>query len=201
MFCPNCGTQLPDGSAFCSNCGTKIASAANEPLSNPAPQGSIEPQSVRETIQSQNTFHPGMAGGNAQLGSGKPSSIYAWIMSAILLLFLGILVFELVILRHEDPMIMKIVDINNPGINFLNILFSAALIFLDRRECKKYGIEMHIVMCLICVLFGGMLLYPVYLFSRARKTDQKYGYFIVSIIPYIFIVILAAYALIRAVIR
>lgn len=24
MFCPNCGSQLPDDVAFCSNCGTKV---------------------------------------------------------------------------------------------------------------------------------------------------------------------------------
>ena len=27
MFCPNCGTELPDRSAFCSNCGVKIGVA------------------------------------------------------------------------------------------------------------------------------------------------------------------------------
>lgn len=25
MYCPNCGTQLPDGSRFCTNCGTSLA--------------------------------------------------------------------------------------------------------------------------------------------------------------------------------
>ncbi|MBO4902248.1 MAG: zinc-ribbon domain-containing protein [Lachnospiraceae bacterium] len=33
MFCPNCGTQLPDGAGFCSNCGYSLsgASAARAP--------------------------------------------------------------------------------------------------------------------------------------------------------------------------
>ena len=31
MFCPNCGTQLPDGSKFCGKCGAQLGSA-------PAPQ-------------------------------------------------------------------------------------------------------------------------------------------------------------------
>lgn len=26
MFCPNCGTQLPDGAKFCTNCGSAISS-------------------------------------------------------------------------------------------------------------------------------------------------------------------------------
>lgn len=31
MFCPNCGTQLPDGSVFCSNCGAKLAAPQQAP--------------------------------------------------------------------------------------------------------------------------------------------------------------------------
>ncbi|MBO6054988.1 MAG: zinc-ribbon domain-containing protein, partial [Oscillospiraceae bacterium] len=36
MFCPNCGTQVPDGSAFCSNCGTRL-NAPPQPGSQPRP--------------------------------------------------------------------------------------------------------------------------------------------------------------------
>ncbi|MBR0311016.1 MAG: zinc-ribbon domain-containing protein, partial [Oscillospiraceae bacterium] len=31
MFCPNCGTQLPDDSAFCENCGVRLGGAAPQP--------------------------------------------------------------------------------------------------------------------------------------------------------------------------
>ena len=27
MFCPNCGSELPEGAKFCTNCGSKIAAA------------------------------------------------------------------------------------------------------------------------------------------------------------------------------
>lgn len=39
MFCPNCGTQLPDGSAFCANCGNAIpqSNAAAIPTEPAAP--------------------------------------------------------------------------------------------------------------------------------------------------------------------
>ena len=36
MFCPNCGTQNPDGTSYCSNCGAPLAANAN-PASAPAP--------------------------------------------------------------------------------------------------------------------------------------------------------------------
>lgn len=34
MFCPYCGTQLPDGSAFCGNCGKPLS---QQPAGNAAP--------------------------------------------------------------------------------------------------------------------------------------------------------------------
>ncbi|ACV21286.1 Predicted membrane protein [Slackia heliotrinireducens] len=36
MFCPHCGTQLPDGSAFCANCGSQLNAAPN-PAPAPMP--------------------------------------------------------------------------------------------------------------------------------------------------------------------
>lgn len=37
MFCPHCGAQLPEGSAFCGNCGSPLASAQPAAPSQPAP--------------------------------------------------------------------------------------------------------------------------------------------------------------------
>ena len=44
MFCPNCGTGLPDGAAFCANCGNAItdpqaavATAISDPNAGPPP--------------------------------------------------------------------------------------------------------------------------------------------------------------------
>ncbi len=47
MFCPNCGTNLPDDSVFCSNCGASIASsstASNNVQAQPQPQVQVQPQ-------------------------------------------------------------------------------------------------------------------------------------------------------------
>ena len=40
MFCPNCGTQLPDEAAFCGSCGTRLNV---QPAPQPAPQPQEDP--------------------------------------------------------------------------------------------------------------------------------------------------------------
>ncbi|MBI0583255.1 MAG: TM2 domain-containing protein [Methanomassiliicoccus sp.] len=32
MYCPNCGTELPDNSAFCANCGANLTSGGAAPV-------------------------------------------------------------------------------------------------------------------------------------------------------------------------
>ncbi len=43
MFCPNCGTQLPDGARFCTNCGKEFASYVNAAQVEPAPVAPVVP--------------------------------------------------------------------------------------------------------------------------------------------------------------
>ena len=49
MFCPNCGTQIPDGSGFCPNCGARLGGApaagqnTRPPVSNPGPNPGRNP--------------------------------------------------------------------------------------------------------------------------------------------------------------
>ena len=38
MFCPKCGTQLPEGAQFCANCGNQLGDAAvNQPAATNTP--------------------------------------------------------------------------------------------------------------------------------------------------------------------
>ena len=47
MFCPKCGNQLPDGSAFCGKCGAKLENGVCphcSALKDSAPADSTPPQ-------------------------------------------------------------------------------------------------------------------------------------------------------------
>ncbi len=48
MFCPNCGTQLPDGAAFCYKCGASVASGGG---ARAGPQASQTPPAQQSSAQ------------------------------------------------------------------------------------------------------------------------------------------------------
>lgn len=61
MFCPNCGTKLPDGAVFCSNCGTKVQVAPAAPVVEPVVEPVTEPvtaQPVAEPVAEPVTAQP-----------------------------------------------------------------------------------------------------------------------------------------------
>ncbi len=37
MFCPNCGSNLPDKGVFCTNCGVKLPENATSNIPSPPP--------------------------------------------------------------------------------------------------------------------------------------------------------------------
>ena len=55
MFCPNCGAQIPDDSAFCGSCGAKLGGAAQ------APQQSAyrQPQAAQQAAPPNNKLSAG----------------------------------------------------------------------------------------------------------------------------------------------
>lgn len=52
MFCPNCGAELPDGSAFCASCGKPISSEQTARTPQP-PASSEQPQPAAAQPQDQ----------------------------------------------------------------------------------------------------------------------------------------------------
>lgn len=48
MFCPKCGNQIPEGTAFCSLCGTRAADAAATPANQMPPLGKPPKQPLSE---------------------------------------------------------------------------------------------------------------------------------------------------------
>ena len=75
MFCPNCGAQLPDDSAFCENCGVRLGGAAPQPQ-QPAYQQPQQPVYQQAQYQS------------AQQPQKKNVVKYAAIGAAVVALFL-----------------------------------------------------------------------------------------------------------------
>ena len=56
MICPNCGSEIPNGSVFCTNCGTRIdAAAQQQPYQQQAPQDAYQ---LPHSQQSQQWYQP-----------------------------------------------------------------------------------------------------------------------------------------------
>lgn len=55
MFCPNCGSQIPDGSAFCGECGAAVVQSKPEvnetPVRHEAPQPTPAPVYQPQPVQ------------------------------------------------------------------------------------------------------------------------------------------------------
>lgn len=80
MFCPNCGTQLPENSSFCPNCGTRFA-AAQQPQYQPPQQQ--YPQQYQQA-QPQQSYAPrkrgrgGLIAGIAALAVVAAVALFVW---------------------------------------------------------------------------------------------------------------------------
>ena len=59
MFCPNCGKEIPDGSAFCGNCGARLDASASQPAGGPQQGGYQQQPGYRQPGPQQNYQQPG----------------------------------------------------------------------------------------------------------------------------------------------
>ncbi len=175
MFCPNCGTQLPDGSRFCNNCGTQIGAA---PTGGPAPaQGYQQPQSYQSANpqgaygydnSSNSTYGSDVYGANTYTEAGKaqgtgeiPARKYAWTLAAMILIELAIAVPLYVILEDEDSI--------SSILGTIIMVATIGLLLQDSKEIKRCGYTISKVWYILGFFFIGP-----YLFHRAKVVDQNY---------------------------
>ena len=71
MFCPKCGSQLPDGSKFCGNCGSPLQDAPAKPAQPQQPQAPAQAAA------------PSPAPASAPVASGLNISRKAFIIGAV----------------------------------------------------------------------------------------------------------------------
>ncbi len=70
MFCPKCGTQLPDGSQFCSECGASIEQpSAQIPQPAVQPAQPVQPEQPAQTFGAQPTYQQQQFGEQPQFGA------------------------------------------------------------------------------------------------------------------------------------
>jgi hypothetical protein len=58
MFCPQCGTNLPDGARFCPNCGATVAAPTQQASAAPAQPAPAQPQTPQYQAPSPPQFAP-----------------------------------------------------------------------------------------------------------------------------------------------
>ena len=100
MFCPHCGTQLPDGSAFCGNCGKPLnqqsadnAAPAAQPAGmppTPAPQPGSVPPTTPPDFNQQTPFDVKPAKKPFQVTRGMTIGILAVAVVAVVAIVLAV---------------------------------------------------------------------------------------------------------------
>ena len=50
MFCPNCGTQIPDGSGFCPNCGAQLGGTPQQPRTQQPQEAQQSPKAKSKLV-------------------------------------------------------------------------------------------------------------------------------------------------------
>lgn len=69
MFCPNCGTALPDAAIFCANCGARVAAP-----SSGAPAARTDPSSSSASVGDGNGVNPSVAGEDSGMTAEQDST-------------------------------------------------------------------------------------------------------------------------------
>ena len=147
MFCPSCGSNVPDGTAFCPNCGSNMAASA-QPQGTPDPAQQYQ-QPQQQYQQPQQQYQQPYQ----QPVAAQRNSMYAFASSMYWLSLVGIIIVACKADR-SDPFI-------NQHLNQMFVLFLAAIV------CS--------FLCIFVI--GGLLLIAVAVFAimgsvRAYRGDM-----------------------------
>lgn len=133
MKCPNCGSQLPDWSAFCGNCGNALNAQAAGPVTPPpsGSQGWQQPQpQPQQAYSPQGYAQPQVSPQSQQQGLfAQTATNRAFAMTIYVASLLGV-IFALCVRDKDNAFITH--HLNNAVViligNFIGILLSLVLV-------------------------------------------------------------------------
>ena len=201
MYCPSCGANNPDGSAFCQECGGKLTSAtppppqgAPPPPYNPPPPQAAPPQYTPPPPQGSQTSPPG-SGVNLDIGgwlsqainevaSDLGSYIVLALVTGILSSILGILAGPMLAgslkvvrrkLRNEGKVDISLALNKGFGVfvpAFLLVFLSFVVLFIVMLILSLLpGIGWLLAIIVALAAMGGLL--PFYAISLHYVTEEK----------------------------
>lgn len=111
MFCPNCGSQIEDGSAFCGNCGSALNTAEQQPAASQPVCPSTNPQ---PQYQPQYQYQPAAPGSAPAPAPKKSNKKLIGILIAVAVVVVAVVVLLVVLLggsgRSPEDIAERFVD-------------------------------------------------------------------------------------------
>ena len=189
MFCPKCGTQLPDGSRFCASCGSQLGGA---PAPAAAPQaGYVPPVQPAQPVQ---PIKPGIAvPGLATNDLGMLVSVVAAIVGivAFFMPIISLSVFGSTTTLSAKQMTFgtTVYGMSMDG-EFANILFLVIPVIALVVSLLVKGKPGAIARIIVAVVLLG------FVFAwKGQVDDQGYGFFTMGIAFNLFVLSGAAVAI------
>lgn len=168
MYCSKCGAQIPDGAAFCPSCGAH-QNSAQRPQQTQGYRGGYENRAGQVPPYQGNQAVPQTSSGGVKINT--------YPMIAVILYGIEILLTLIMINSWQAAVACSVLNV------ILSIAFLVITI-LDLVYLSNIGIR------------GGwkwsVLIYPLYLYLRAKKTDRDYKWAIIMLIEWIVAIIISS---------